>query len=419
MTQRQRILAVLGAALVVVFVAGVLIGGLLHPNGASGGPGPSGSSGIGAGVSSGPTAQPTPVPTPGHEVYGFVPYWEMDATIADHVAGLDLTTLALFSVTSRTNGAVDVTQNGYKKIVGPVGQQLIAGARDRGVRVELVYTSFGTARNQRLFGGSNAAKTQARVIAGLVDLAGQLKVDGINVDVEQIDDILIPAYGDFVGALRTALVAAHPKAQVSVATTANERGAAMALAATTAGADRIFLMGYDYHYSGSAPGASAPLVRRDGSEKDLGWSLDLYQMLGVPVQRTFLGLPLYGMAWPVLSPDLGAPQVGRGTNWVPSDHLDVLTDPTIQPTLDPIEQVELYALPRAPGGGSASDGPGASPANWTAVYVDSPATLTTKLALADARGLAGAGFWAIGYTRGLPGYTALIHRFHAGQIATP
>ena len=35
-----------------------------------------------------PAVPATPVPTPGHEVYGFVPYWEMDAyDRAAHVAG--------------------------------------------------------------------------------------------------------------------------------------------------------------------------------------------------------------------------------------------------------------------------------------------------------------------------------------------
>jgi GH18 family chitinase len=50
------------------------------------------------------------------------------------------------------------------------------------------------------------------------------------------------------------------------------------------------------------------------------------------------------------------------------------------------------------------------------VYYDSPRSLRPKLALADARGLAGAGFWAIGYERGLPGYSELIAAFRAGEI---
>ena len=55
-------------------------------------------------------------------------------------------------------------------------------------------------------------------------------------------------------------------------------------------------------------------------------------------------------------------------------------------------------------------------AGWNAVYYDSPRSLAPKLALADERGLAGAGFWAIGYERGLPGYRELMTAFGAGEL---
>jgi GH18 family chitinase len=64
-----------------------------------------------------------------------------------------------------------------------------------------------------------------------------------------------------------------------------------------------------------------------------------------------------------------------------------------------------------------SDTPG--PTAWNAVYYDSPRSLTPKLRLADERGLAGAGFWAIGYERGLPGYTELIATFASGTLPQP
>jgi len=334
-----------------------------------------------------------------------VPYWEMGATIADHLARTELTTLGLFSVTNKRNGTLNTTLPGYQKIVGPIGAQLIREAHDRGVRVELVYTSFGFDKNARFFGGPVA--TQDAVIASLVAFADQHHFDGIDVDVEQLDAGFVDAYGAFVGRLRTAVVAADKRDQVSVATTANQGGAAMAVAATTSGADRIFLMGYGYHSAGSDPGASAPLARLDGSEKDLGWSLDLYEAAGVPVDRTLLGLPLYGMVWPVESAEPNAPKTGPGDTWVPRSHLDVLLDPSIVPVLEPVEQVEVYTLPTTDKTGK----PG-----WQVVYLDSPATLTPKLALADERGLAGVGFWAIGYERGLPDYTALIGRFKAGKL---
>ena len=84
-----------------------------------------------------------------------------------------------------------------------------------------------------------------------------------------------------------------------------------------------------------------------------------------------------------------------------------------------IEQVEVYV--QASDGSWGAPTPGASlnpddfDRTWTAIYVDSPATLAAKLTLANDRGLAGGGFWAIGYERGLPGYGELMDAFTAGD----
>jgi hypothetical protein len=377
-------------------------------------------------ITQGPT--PTVPPIPGHEVYGFVPYWEMDEGIAAHLAATTLTTLGLFSVTNTSRGTIDTGQNGYQKITGATGRRMIREAHHRGVRVELVFTSFGLARNATLF---EDRTLQDATIGALTGMVGELGLDGVDVDVESLDPGLVPAYGAFVGRLRQAIVAADPSDTVSVATTGGPLGAAMAAVAAESAVDRIFLMGYDYRTAGSDPGASAPLGRRDGSEKTLAWSLDLYQALGVPAERTLLGLPLYGMSWPVAGPVIGAPATGRGEPWIPGQHLDLLGNTTIVPLFDEVEVVDVYLLasdgstpPPAPDAAGSpvaalsseppSTGPGAD-RSWQAIYVDSPATLAPKLALANTRGLAGAGFWAIGYERGLPEFTALIARFAAGD----
>jgi Glycosyl hydrolases family 18 len=414
------VLAAIGGVVVIVgaLAAGPL--GTVGDNGTVGRPG-------GTMTETDPTATPRPTarPIPGHEVYGYIPYWEMDAGIAKHVAGRDLSTIALFSVTVRRNGTLNTSGRGYKRIVDAVGRQLVREARDRGVRSEVVFSSFGAKRNERLFGGP--IETQDAAIEALVAFAADRRFDGINVDVETLDRSLVPAYGDFIARLRARLREAMPDGQVSVATGANVIGSEMAAAASAAGADRIFLMGYDYHWSGSAPGASAPLERRDGDEKDLAWSLDRYEALGVPVERTLLGLPLYGMVWPVSGPDIGAPRTGRGEAWVPASNRNFLRKPPVAPLRDEIEVVDVYVLPTkgaepAPTSDlAASAGPETSPSSgaWRAIYVDSPETLTPKLRLANDRGLAGVGFWAIGFERGLPGYQALIDDFRRDELPAP
>lgn len=390
--------------------------GGMQPSGATSS---GGSAGLASPAATLPTARPTLIPEPKHEVYGYVPYWEMDESIADHIGRTDLTTLALFSVTHKRHGDLD-DQTGLRRIRGEVGRAMIQAARQRGARVEIVYTSFGGAKNRSFYGDP---KAQDRWLEELVGLVEELDVDGVNVDVEALPIELVPDYGAFVGRLRTALRERRSEAQVSVATQANEVGAAMAAAAGLAGADRIFLMAYDYRWAGSEPGASAPIDRIDGEVKDITWSLDLYGTLGVPTDRLILGLPLYGVTWPVTAPGFLAPSSGRGDAWVPRRNLGVFADPTFEPTYEPTESVEFYTVPSAfatapPSGTASGVGARASPEPiaWNAVYYDSPRSLAPKLRLANERGLAGAGFWAIGYERGLPDYTDLIATFRAGQL---
>jgi spore germination protein YaaH len=341
---------------------------------------------------------PTAVPAPGHELYGYVPYWEMDSTIAAHLAVTPLTTVGLFSVTNTSKGALDASQTGYRRITGSVGAAMISAAHQRGTRVELVFTSFGAKRNAQFF---DRLPVQDATIASLVSLVDALGLDGVNLG-------LTAAYGAFIGRLRAALTAGHADRTVSIAAGAGPTGAAMATAAVTAGVDRVFLMGYDYRTASSSPGATSPIDRADGG-RTLTWSLDLFEGMGVPAEKLLLGLPLYGVAWPVAGPVVGAPATGNGKVFVLRQHLDVLTSPAAIPAMDPVEAV-------APPTVGASSPPAADSTTWTAVYVDSVDTLARKLGLAEARGLAGAGFWAIGYERGLADYTSLMTRYVIGAV---
>ena len=420
------------AALVAALGFGTLLFDRPFPTGAP----PTGPSGSGdAGL---PTIEPTPTPVPalgGTELYGYLPYWHITEPVAAYLADVPLTTLALFSVSARRSGVIDTRDLGYKRITGDLGRRVIAEARARGTRVELVFKSFGGDRNGIFFGrlplpppsvapsaapslgpspspigesspmpSQSAAPVEPpwyETVTELVALAQNLGVDGINVDVEQLDELDRGAYAQFLSALGSTLRAAIPNATLSVATEAGLRGTGNALAAAQAGVDRLFLMGYDYHWSGSQPGASAPVDRSDGLYT-LRWSIDQYVQAGVPRDRILLGLPLYGMTWRTVGPDRREQVLGRGSAWIPNKHADVLLGAGFAPARDPLEVAEWFV--RADGDA------------WRITYYDSPATLRAKLALARDQGLAGGGFWAIGYERGLPGYLELMRDFRDGTV---
>jgi hypothetical protein len=440
-SRRSRI-AALALLAIVVAVGGLLVSGgfgrVFAPDASLG---PSSSAGPGSSLVD-PTVEPTigPTPTPrpatgGTELYGFLPYWQMNAAMATYLRSTPLTTVALFSVTARTSGALNTAATGYRRITGAIGRQLIDDAHARGARVDLTFTSFGGDRNSIFFGRVAPAPPASplpssiatdsmptdpptppviptpiptaafapwhRTVDALVRLVTDLQVDGINVDVEAMDAEDREAYGEFLAALGKALRSANPDARLSVATEAGMRGTANAAVAFAAGVDRLFLMGYDYHFSTSQPGATSPIDRSDGLYT-LRWSIDSYVEAGVPRDRILLGLPLYGMQWRLSSPSRTAQVIGEGATWVPSQHRDQLLDSTFHPGLDVEEIAQVVWEPDA--------------AEWLVTYYDSPATLRPKLALALDNGLAGAGFWAMGYERGLPGYLELMGAFRDGRI---
>lgn len=399
-----------GALLAVLVVAASMIGwgmagGIVQPI-------PSGADSTGempggSGSSPQPTGAPLPTPTPrppigGTELYGYLPYWQMTARMETYLAQVPVSTLALFSVSADGDGGIRKNEIGYRRITGARGRGLIADAHARGQRVELVFTSFGYALNTSFFGADAAAEVRsARAARELLALAADLGVDGINVDVERVQGDISLGYASFMAALEAGLPGLGPHATLSVATTADHGGAILARAAIMAGADRVFLMGYDYHWSGSAPGASSPIHNLD-SGRDLMQSIVDYVETGVPRDRILLGLPLYGMSWPVAGPDQADVALGKGTAWIPSNHADLLTAPDFIPTLDLEGIAEYFIIP---------DGDA-----WAATYYDSPRTLRAKLDLARSQGLAGSGFWALGYEVGLPGYLDLMRDFRAGRI---
>ena len=187
---------------------------------------------------------------------------------------------------------------------------------------------------------------------------------------------------------------------MTVATEAGPRGVGNAAAAAAAGVDRLFLMGYDYHWSGSQPGASSPVDRLDGDVRPA--LVDRrYVEAGVPRDRILLGLPLYGMTWRTTGPDRWSPVVGKGSR-----------GSRRQPGRPPRPRVRAAARPDR----ARRVLRRAGRRTWLHTYYDSPATLRLKLALALDHGLAGGGFWAIGYEQGLPGYLELMADFRDGKV---
>jgi putative cell wall-binding protein len=335
------------------------------------------------------------------EVYGYLPYWEIDAATDAYLRYDQLTDIALFSVGFTSTGAISTSATGYGAVTGSTAATIVEHAHGAGVRVDLAVTSFGYAKNAAFFSDPAAMAAATAAISGLAQAEG---FDGVNLDVELLENEHFAAYGTFVGQLRTALRSWNPAARVSVATNGSVSGAGMALQALANGADRVFVMGYSYRTAGTSPAGSISPIARTDDGKSLTWTLDLYAAKGVPADRILLGLPYYGWSWTTTSGELHAATTGSAGVFIPSDDLAAIPAGTVIGH-DTAEGAKWFAIQSSAG-------------SWTQTYFDDPETLRAKYDLASGRGLAGIGIWTLGYDRGVAGYwNAIVASFGTVRLA--
>jgi len=336
------------------------------------------------------------------EVYGYLPYWEIDAGTDAYLRYDLLTDIALFSVGVDANGALVTSAPGYRAVTGAYAPAIVSHAHAAGVRVDLTFTSFGFEKNTAFFGNPTA---MANGVAALTGLVNQLGLDGVSVDVESLYNENFAAYGAFVGQLRASLRATNPAARVSVATNGNVSGTGMASQALANGADRVFVMGYNYRTAGSSPaGNVAPLVRADGG-LSLSTTAALYASKGVPADRIVLGLAYFGRTWPTDSAGLHAATTGSGRVFFPGDDLPSVPAGTAI-GYDELEHSAWFAV-QDPATGA-----------WSQTYFDNERSLRAKYGYAAGRGYAGVGIWTLGYDRGASGYwQAIAGSFGAVRLA--
>jgi spore germination protein YaaH len=328
------------------------------------------------------------------EVLGYLPYWELtDATVA-RLDYARLTTIAFFSVGMDGAGHLDRTAAGYTALMSERATAVIEAAHAAGVRTIVSFTSFGAAKNAAFF--SNPA-AQATFVAEAAALVASRGLDGADFDVELLSGTYFGAYAATAGALAAQMRTANPIAFSSVATNANVSGARMASRALAAGVDRAFLMGYNYRSAGAATvGSIDPLVHATGG-LSLSVTLDLYAAEGAPLNRVLLGLPLYGRTWQTVDASLRAARVSGEPGGVFRfrDLPTLLAEGTV--LADDTDPVESSARLVRQIGTSIHQ-----------TYYDTPASFVPKFALVFSRGLAGIGFWALGYDGGNPAYWNLV-----------
>jgi uncharacterized protein (TIGR03382 family) len=310
-----------------------------------------------------PPARAVPPPLQGatRRMYGYLPYWTYD--VAD-VPFAHLTDLAVFSVSADADGSLSDLSNWTGRAADAVRLGHAAG-----VRVHLCVTQFDRDTLDSILG---SATSRERLVTQVAQQIRAYGADGVNIDFEGVRAGQRANMVRLVRELKAAQVG-----DVTLATPAVDWSDAWDYAALAEASDGLFIMGYEYHWSGGDPGPNAPLA--GGSTwgtYSLSSTVNDYRSAGAAADKILLGLPLYGHTWPV-----------SDANAVPGDATGRASSITYGDTFDAAGRRwdADSTTPWYPGSG-------------TQTWYDDLESVEAKVrwALLD-QDLGGVGFWALGY----------------------
>ena len=176
-----------------------------------------------------------------HTVYGYLPYWSTDP---EEVPLSGLSHIAYFSAEISSDGSLSNTQRW--NTAAPI---LVSRAHAQGVSVHLCVTAF----SDSIINSVLPDRTRrATLIAEIQSLISNHQADGVNIDIEGMDANQRDNFNTFISELSQVVP------EIVIATPAVDWSDAYDYT-TLADYATLFIMAYDYHWSGGDPGPVDPL----------------------------------------------------------------------------------------------------------------------------------------------------------------
>ncbi len=230
------------------------------------------------------------------QVYGYLPYWRLDAGTVDRIDYNLVSTIAFFGLGIKKDGNIDTAWRGYTAYLSDNAIAVTNAAHAKGVRVVPTFQLFDSGSLPKMSAFLHSSAAKARFIKQAVALMVRRSADGANFDFEPMPQSLSLDFAAFLAKFKTAMLKAIPGSKLVVATSA---GAPYTLIdGIESIVDQMFVMTYNYRWSGSTiTGAIAPL---DNTSRTVKLHIARY-LAHTPASKLILGVPYYGYDWPVTS----------------------------------------------------------------------------------------------------------------------
>jgi spore germination protein YaaH len=304
-----------------------------------------------------------------HEVIGYLPYWEYS-----EYPDLDyslLTQINFFSAELSIYGDI-VNDHNWENLY------FIDFAQSHGVKVKLCATLFGSYELSTLL--ENYFYRQ-NAINNLLDLVLSVGADGIDIDFEllptnQRDNLVL-----FMEELSFAFHSQMDDPIITMATPAIDWSNAWDYESLAEITDGLFIMGYNYFYSGSAN--AGPVAPLGGYFYDIEYTVNDYlNKTNNQTDKLILGLPYYGYDWDVVDSSINSETMSYGIakTYAEARMLD-----------------EYYGSYWDQSSNSAWLTYYDDTWTWNQCWFDDHLSLSNKYAFAKEFELQGIGIWALGY----------------------
>ena len=311
----------------------------------------------------------------GNVMFGYHPYWQ-DGDEDQYRWDL-LTHIAYFSVAINNDGTIS-DPNGWKSRTA--WNNIKTYAQQFDTQTILCATKFGDSDIATFLSDSTARTNAANNLLAEVQAGG---AEGINIDFEFVPTGSRDDFTLFMDELETVFHAADPDYHISIAAYANPSSRLDELALSEI-CDHLFMMNYNFHYSGGNPGPVSTMEESDiwggGSILD---TIRTHIRDGIDPSKLVAGIAWYGYEW---ESDGSAPGASQVSNGGAKFYQDFLTTEWPShgktwhwPSDDPYYAVDL-------GGGVWDQG-------WCSDHV----SWKLRCQMVRETGIAGVGVWALGY----------------------
>ncbi len=319
------------------------------------------------------------------EIVGFLPYWLISKTDKDY--SKYITTLTYFGLTLNSDGTVKKLTNPQEEEPGWTALKADTYQKYNAKQSLLVVSGDDGAIGDMI---GNPVASANNLIADVAPIMKEKGFTDLNLDIETFMDASESARTNFTLFVQT--VTEQIKDQklgtvtldlIPIALVKSKIYDAKALGAIV---DRVVLMTYDYHYTGSfTSGANAPI---GGAEVTIEYDTQtaVKEALKVmPPQKILLGIPLYGYEWETLGSAPESATIPGGSSIASVRRVaDLLSAcATCSAQIDQVAK-EPYVIYQD------ND-------YFNQIYFENEDSMKEKIAMAQTYHLGGVALWALGY----------------------